>query len=402
MPLCYAALGDMYPPAERAKWIGLIHIPSGIFALFGPTLGGWFVDNLTWRHLYWMGVPILVACIVLVPIGIPRPAKTLSHKFDVKGMLLVAVASSATILGFSYAGDKYAWLSVQIIGLLGVAALFWIWFIRAENEAEEPILDPQVFKNRTFLTVAFASLLSFFGQVGMLMYFPLFLQGVQGLSATLSGQIITPYSVLMAFIGVPTGFLLARTKRYKWMYVLGFAILTVDMFGIILFTVDTPIWFGFLATTIAGLGLGAIPTVNTVVVQNAVPKRLLGVAMGAIFFCILMGVAISPAILGSAMNVTYAKKLAAELPGDLADAATMTSLQGNPRVLLDEGAMASLEESFRQRGPNGEMLFRQTVEAIRVSLESALRSVFWIGAIMMLLSFFIICTVPEISFDNES
>jgi MFS family permease len=404
MPLCLAVIGDMFPLAERSKWIGLLQIPSGIFAFFGPTLGGWFVDNLSWRHLYWMGVPILVLCIILVPKGIPPLAKKVVHKIDVRGMLLLAVASSATIFGFSFAGDKYPWTSVQIIGLLGVALLFWILFIRAENEAEEPILDPQVFKNRIFLTVAISAFLSFFGQVGMMMYFPLFLQGVQGISATISGMIITPYSFLMAFIGVPVGFLLAKSKRYKWMYVVGFAILTVDMFGLIFFTAQTPIFFGVAATIVAGLGLGAIPTVNTVVVQSAVPRKLLGVAMGATFFCLMMGVAISPAILGGAMNATYAKELAAALPEEMRleeNEASMNSI-GNPRVLLDEPAMKSLEETFMKRGAEGQKLFAQTVEAIRTSLEASLRSVFWIGAIMMLLSFILISTIPGVSLEKET
>jgi MFS family permease len=401
MPLSLAVIGDMYPPSERSKWIGMLNIPSGFFALFGPTLGGWFVDNLTWRYLYWMGTPILILCLALVPIGVPPLAKKLAHKIDVRGVLLLAVASSITIMGFSFAGDKYPWASVQIIGLLGVSLLFWVLFIRYENHVDEPILDPQVFKNRIFLTVSVSGLFSFFGQIAMLMYFPLFLQGIQGISATRSGQIITPYSVLMAFIGVPVGFLLARTKRYKWMYILGFSILTIDMFGAILFTSNTPVVFGFIATTLAGLGLGAIPTVNTVVVQNAVPKKLLGVAMGATFFCLMMGVAISPAILGSALNATYEKKLAATLPGDVADDATMTSLQGNPRILLSEPAMKSLEETYKNRGAEGGALFRQTVQAIRISLESGLRSVFWIGAIMMLFSFLLICTIPEISLEDN-
>jgi hypothetical protein len=185
------------------------------------------------------------------------------------------------------------------------------------------------------------------------------------------------------------------------MYILGFSILTIDMFSVIFFTADTPVVFGFAATTLAGLGLGAIPTVNTVVVQNAVPKKLLGVAMGATFFCLMMGVAISPAILGSALNATYEEKLAETLPREIADEATMTSLQGNPRVLLSEPAMKTLEETFKNRGAEGEGLFRQTVQAIRLSLESGLRSVFWIGALMMLLSFVLISTIPEISLEDN-
>jgi hypothetical protein len=140
------------------------------------------------------------------------------------------------------------------------------------------------------------------------------------------------------------------------------------------------------------------------VIQNAIPRRLLGVAMGGIFFVISMGVAISPALLGSAMNASYAKALAAQLPAELtraADAATMTTL-GDPKVLLSQPAMTALEESFRNRGGDGPALFEKTVEAIRISMESGLRSAFWIGAITMLLAFLIICTVPQVSWETEA
>jgi MFS family permease len=253
------------------------------------------------------------------------------------------------------------------------------------------------------MTVALATLFSFFGQMALMMYLPMFLQGVQGISATASGQIITPLSVLMAFIGVPVGFLLARSKSYKWMYIMGFAILTADMFAVIFFTAETGVFWSVAVCTLAGLGLGAIPTVNTMVIQNAVPKRLLGVAMGGIFFAISMGVAISPALLGSAMNATYARTLAAHLPAELnqaADEATMTTL-GDPKVLLSQLAMEALERTFRSRGSGGEELFGQTVRAIRTAMEAGLRSVFWVGAITMLLAFIIICTVPQVTWDTE-
>jgi MFS family permease len=403
MMLCYAVLGDLFPPVQRSRWIGLLNIPAGFFALFGPTMGGWFVDNLSWRHLYWIAAPLIIACLVIVPIGIPPPATKVSRRIDYCGCILMMIASSATILGFSFAGTTYPWTSTQVVGLFGVALVFWVLFLRAESRVDEPILDLQLLRNRSFVTVAVATFLSFFAQMVITVYFPLFLQGVQGIRATKSGQIITPYSVLFAFIGVPVGFLLARTKRYKWMYILGFGILTADMFGVILFDADTPVAWSVIACTLAGLGLGAVPTVNTMVVQNAVPKRLLGVAMGAIFFVISMGMAISPAVLGAAMNATYNSRLASELPAELKDVAaagTMTAL-GNPRVLLSPQAMEKLAEDFGRQGAEGKILLDRTVEAIRTSMEAGLRSIFWIAALTMLLSFLLIITVPEISLDEE-
>ena len=401
MPLLYSVLGDMFAPVARSKWVGLLHIPQGFLALFGPTLGGWFVDNLSWRHLYWMGVPFLVIGLLLVPIGVPATVRRVARKIDVRGSILVAVASSATILGLSFAGTTYPWASPQVIGLLGVALVFWVLFFWAEEHADEPIMDPQVFRNRTFLTVAVSGMLSFIGLMAMMMYYPIFLQGVQGISVMRSGQILTPLTVLMAFMGVPTGFILAKTKRYKWMYISGYGLLTAVIFGIVFFDSETPVFVAVLAATLAGLGLGTIPTINTLVVQWAVPKRLLGASMGAIFFSITMGMAIAPAILGPVMNGAYAKKLEATLPSGLhqfADKATITAL-ADPKALLSPTAMKDLKATFAKEGIRGNELFAPTIVAIRTSMEAGLRSVFLLGAVTMLISFLLILTVPEVSMD---
>jgi MFS family permease len=401
IPLLYSVLGDMFEPAPRSKWVGLLRIPQGILALLGPTIGGWFVDNLSWRHLYWLGVPFLVLCLFMVPMGIPSAGKTAGRKIDVRGAMLVAVASSATILGLSFAGTTYPWASAQIISLLGIALLFWVLFFKAEGHAEEPIMDPQVFRNRTFLTVSISGMLSFIGLTAMMMYYPIYLQGVKGISVMRSGQILTPFSVLMAFTGLPAAFILAKTKRYKWMYVSGYGLLTAAILGIVFFDSGTPVFITVLVAALAGLGLGMIPILNTLVVQWAVPKRLLGASMGALFFSITLGTAIAPAILGSAMNTTYAKKLETTLPAGLhqfADKSTISAL-GDPKALLSPTAMKELEAAFAKEGVYGSVLFRQTVEAIRTSLEAGLRMVFLLGALTMLISFLLIITIPEISMD---
>ena len=158
MPLTYAVVGDLFPPEKRGKWIGLLRIPTGVFSLIGPTLGGWFVDNLSWRYLYWIAVPLLVVCLLIVPVGVPSVIRQGRRKIDVLGCGLVAIASSTLIIGFSYAGTKYPWGSPQVIGLLSVSFVFWVLFLRTENYVEEPILDPLILRNRTFLTVALATL----------------------------------------------------------------------------------------------------------------------------------------------------------------------------------------------------------------------------------------------------
>lgn len=397
-PLCFTVIGDMFNPVERSKWSGLLNIPAGICALIGPTLGGWFTDNLSWRWLFWIILPMAAISFFLVVTGIPALTQKAKHKLDFVGGLMMIVASTTMIIGFSWGGVTYPWGSVQVLGILAFSILMWAAFIWYEGKHEEPLLDPQVLSNRVFITAAVAGLLSFFGLLGIMMYYPLFLQGVQGLSATDSGMIITPFGLFMAFMGVPAGILLGRTKKYKWMFIAGYAILTAAMFVMWTFTQNTPIWLGVLVTALAGLGLGAIPTINTLVVQFALPRRLMGIAIGAIFFFVMMGFAIAPAILGSFMNATYASTLQSMLPAALStklDAATMATLMDS-RVLLTPPAMAALESAVGDAA-----LFQQTIGAIRTALEQSLRTVYLIGAITMAISFLMIVTIPEVSLEAE-
>jgi MFS family permease len=400
-PLCFSTLGDMFEPVQRSRWIGLLNIPAGAFAFIGPTLGGWFTDTLSWRYIFYCGVPLLVLAFVMVLFGLSGKTQHAKPKIDARGATLAAVASSTLILAFSMAGTMYPWASMQVIGLLLVSLIFWALFVKAEAGAEEPILDIQVLKNRSFMTISLACLLSSFGMAGLMIYYPLLIQGVQGASATLAGKIMTPGNVLMNFLGVFAGFLVARTKRYKWMFVLGYGLTMVVMFALMFFNASTPISWGFVAITLAGIGMGSIPTLNTLVAQYAVPRRLLGVATGALFFVVMLGQAIAPAILGSAMNIRYNSTLSASLPAEvsrLADQATVTSL-GDPSVLLSKPAMASLGKTLRSESPEGAMVLERTVSAISGSMEAGLKIVFLLGAIAMLLTFLTICALPQISIE---
>lgn len=402
-PLTFSVVGDLYPPAERSKWSGLLQIPAGIAAVVVPTFVGILTDKLSWRYFFWISVLLVLICGVFVLIGIPSLSKRTAHRIDFSGTCLLAVASSAMILAFSWAGNMYPWTSTTILCLLGASAVSWIIFFWIEGKADEPMLDPQVLTNRTFLIAAIAALTSYFALLGVVMYFPLFLQGIQGTTATLSGQIVTPFSALMAFVGVPTGILLSRTKRYKSLYIMGYAILTVATFAMVAFTARTPAWLEILVISFAGLGLGAIPTMNTLVAQFALPKRLLGVAVGAMFFFVFMGGAIAPAILGSAMNAVYAGTLQKSLPSELnrvADKATLESL-ADSKILLSQPAMDALEKAFQEFGDRGPALFETTVQAIRNSLEAGLKMVFLIGAVTVLFSFLLIFAIPEVPIDVE-
>ena len=339
-PLCFAVVGDLFASSQRAKWTGLLNIPAGFAALLGPVLGGVVAESVFgWRGLFWGTIPLNLIAGGLVAFALPDTSQKVKPKMDVLGTFVMVVATTTLILGFSWLGTPTKFGAGVLQFLFSLVA--WVVFIQIEKRAEAPILDPQVLFNRTFATAAVAGLLSFFGLVAITAYSPIFVQEVMAVSPTISGSMLTPFSTLVTFIGVPVGFLLAKTKKYRGMLIFGYAVVTLAMFAMWRFTATTPIWVYVLVTGIAGIGLGMLPTINVVVAQFAVPKNLLGVAVGAIFFFQMIGIAVSPAILGFAQS----------------------------------------------SAPD---------------LESGLKLVFLVSAIAMAIALLLILTIPEISLDAEA
>lgn len=402
MPLVYAVIGDMFTGGDRNRLVGLLNIPFGIPALLGPTMSGWFVENVSWRLVFWWIVPLIILCLLCIygmPSLISHSAQSVQGgrsgaKIDVLGATLVTIAASALIFGLSIAGTKYPWLSVEVLGLLATAVVFGILFLRAEAKAAAPILDLELLKSRHFVTAAIAGSLSLFGLIAIALYLPLLMQGIQGANATESGRLITPFGFLMAFVGIPTGFILARRKGFKWIYIVSYSMLTLVAFGMMLLSRGTPLIWSGLAAALGGIGLGAIPTLNAVVIQSALPRRLLGVAMSAFFFSVSMGQAVAPALLGSAMTVRYLTTLQAELPESIArNDRTMAELK-DPSALVSGEAMDQLRKTLSASGNDAQMVDR-TVKVIGDALESGLRVVFVIAGLTMLASLILICTIPS-------
>jgi MFS family permease len=299
LPLCFAVVGDLFPSSQRAKWTGLLNIPTGLAALLGPVLGGVFAESIFgWRGLFWGTIPLILAAGGLVAFALPENAQKVKPKIDVLGTMVMVAATTTLILGFSWLGtpNQFGAGALQLL----ISLMAWIAFIQIEKRAEAPILDLRVLFNRTFVTAAVTGLLSYFGIVAITSYSPIFVQEVMAVSPTFSGSMLTPFSTLFTFLGIPVGFLLAKTKKYRWMYNFGYALVTLALLAMWRFNASTPIWVYVLVTSIAGIGLGALPIINAVVAQFAVPRQLLGVAVGAIFFFQMVGIAVSPAILGFA------------------------------------------------------------------------------------------------------
>src|SRR5215471_2698788 len=196
MPIAIAIVGDLFTPRERGKWQGVTGGVWGISAIIGPTLGGWITQNTSWRWVFYVNLPIGIAALLVLIFLMPvLRGKAKEVSIDYAGAALLVLGTVPLLLGFTWAGSQYDWLSPQIIGLFAGAFValtaFVIYEARLERRGGQPILEPGLFKNSVFTVSTVVTMIFGMGLFGSIFFIPLFVQGVIGASATNSGLILT-------------------------------------------------------------------------------------------------------------------------------------------------------------------------------------------------------------------
>jgi EmrB/QacA subfamily drug resistance transporter len=400
MPIALAIIGDIFPPSERGKWSGLFVAVFGLASIIGPTLGGWITDNWGWRWVFYVNMPIGILAILTAGFVLPKAVRRVRHMIDYPGAITLVAWTVPLLLAFSWAGIQYAWNSWQIIGLFSIAAVMLLLFVFLELRAAEPIITPRLFKNSIFLVSVIATFLVSAALFGAILYLPLFVQGVLGQSATNSGIVLTPLMFGFMFSSIVGGQLLSRTGRYKLLALFGFAVGAIGMFLLSRMTVTTTEGEVVRNMIITGLGIGVMMSLFTIVVQNAFPYRQLGEVTAGITFFRSIGSTMGVAVMGTIMINSFQSALQSNMPQALTRLAaarhlSLSQLQ-NPQLLLAPDVVAKIQHSFAAFGAQGMVLFNQLIEAIRVSLSTAITNVFFLGFLVMLLGLFASLFLREI------
>jgi EmrB/QacA subfamily drug resistance transporter len=221
-PVSMATIADLYPPAKRGKVQGLFAAVFGVSSIIGPTAGGYLVDNVSWRWIFYVNLPTgLLALVVLflamrdtAPHG-PRPT------IDYLGAAVLTAAITTTLLIIIWGGSTYEWLSAPIIGMGVGAVALWVLAWVVESRAESPILPVAFFKVQVFTVSMISRLFIGGGMFGAILFIPLYVQVVIGSSATDSGLVLTPMMLGIVFASGISGFALSRFKRYKYLTFVG-------------------------------------------------------------------------------------------------------------------------------------------------------------------------------------
>jgi len=305
--LVMAIVGDLVPPRQRARYQAILGIVPAIALLAGPVLGGLIVDSLSWPFIFMINVPIGIAAFVIIAKKLHLPVRKSKHRVDIAGGILAVIFTTSFLLLTVFGGHDYRWGSWQIIslGILGITSLGL--YILVESKVAEPITPLRLFRNSVFSissTLFFLSTAILF--VGML-FVPLMLQTVFGLSAFLAGACIVPLLFGLIAATMMTGNSIAKTGRYKKFPVIGSFLCGGALLALSLIPDHSPVWLIILALTILGAGVGFFIQVTVLAGQNAVSTKDLGVATGALNFFKNLGGAAGSAVFGAVLNSAMQK-----------------------------------------------------------------------------------------------
>ena len=370
----FTSVADIFPdPARRAKFQGLFF---GVFALssvVGPTLGGWITDNLDWRWVFYINIPLGIISLFALPIVLRQSATRRIVKIDYPGAATITASVVALLLALSWVGEGYDWSAERVVYGFIVSAVLLAVFIPIELRSVEPIIPLSLFKSRTFTSAALLMFLVGVGMFGIILYTPLFVQGVLGESATNSGTVLTPLVFAMTAVGIIGGQIIARVKLVKPFTIFGTAMMTFGVY--LLTTLDTGSTTGTVAIylTVTGLGLGLIMPTATLAVQTIVGRELLGVATAATQFIRSLGSTVGTAVVGSLITSGYARDLEANAPEQAPD--RLVSSLENPQALVSDEARDALSQAVSQF-PGGPALLEDVIDTARTALSDAIHSGF--------------------------
>ena len=366
-----AIIGDVVSPRERGRYQGLIGGVFGLASVMGPVLGGFLVDNFSWRWIFYINLPIGAAALIVtaVVLQLPRPQRT--ARIDYLGMALLGGWVVCVLLLTSWVGTTYAWSSPVITGL-GVAApvLAAAWLVSARYAAD-PVIPLRPFRDRTFSIACAISLILGAVMLGAVSYLPTFLQVVTGVDATTSGLLLMPLIAGLLVMSVSSGRLIAKTGHYKVYPVVGTALVGVGLSLLSTMGAETTHLVLSLYLVVLGFGIGLIMQVMVLIVQNTAARSDLGAATASVSFCRQIGGSVGVALIGAA----FIHRLTGELAIHAASGAgalsgqQVSSITPQGLALLSAPVRQAIVESFSDALPP---IFAYLVPATAVAFLLAL------------------------------
>jgi EmrB/QacA subfamily drug resistance transporter len=320
-PIALATIGDLFTPAERGKYQGLFGAVFGIAFIIGPLVGGFLTENIAWNWIFYVNIPVGLVSLYFIWRLLPtvKTARA-TRNFDFLGGAIFTVAISMLLIGLTEKGQTdpathqlYNWTDPLVGGLILASFVGIALFLWAEIRAKEPIVPLQLFRTRTYAASMVATFFAAFAFFGAIIFLPRWFQIVQGYSPTNSGLAALPLMVGLIFSSIASGLIVARTGRYKWLTVGAIVLMGISTALMTQLRADTPVPIVWLWMFIAGIGVGPTFAVFTLIVQNAVPFNMLGVATSNLTFFRQIGGTVALAIVGTLFASSFQSEIGPQM-----------------------------------------------------------------------------------------
>jgi EmrB/QacA subfamily drug resistance transporter len=370
MVVTVAAIGDVIAPRDRGRYQGYFGAVFGVATVVGPLLGGFFVDSLSWRWIFYINLPIGVVALGVIATAYRARAERIDHRIDYVGAALLAGGLAAVVLFTSLGGTTYPWGSPQLLALLVLGLVLLGGFLAVEARATEPILPLEIFRNRVFSISSAIGFIIGLALFGAITFLPLYLQEAKGHSPTVSGLLLTPLVIGVLIASITSGNLISRFGRYRPFPIAGTTLMAVGLILLSRLQVDTSAWTAAAYMVVLGLGLGCVMQTLILAAQNAVDYQYLGVATSGSILFRQVGGSIGVSLLGAVFAHQIVRNLAGSLPPGT----------GAPTA-VDPAAVRQLPASIR--------------ELYATALAASLRPVFLIAAVLVVGAFALSWVLPE-------
>ncbi len=312
-PVALAVIGDLFTPADRARYQGLFGAVFGIAFIVGPLVGGFLTEQVSWHWIFYVNVPIGLISLYFIWRLLPT-VKTpkATRNFDIIGGTIFTAAVSFLLVGLTNK-QTGEWTDPTVGGFIAIALVGLVLFIFAEARAKEPIVPLHLFRNRTYSTSMVATFFASFAFFGAIIFLPRWFQFVHGFTPTWSGLAALPLMVGLIGSSIAAGFYVARTGRYKWLTVGAIVLMGIATLLMTQLRADTPLPIVWSWMFLAGIGVGPTFAVFTIIVQNAVPFHFLGVATSNLTFFRQIGGSVALAIVGTIFGTSFRQELVPQL-----------------------------------------------------------------------------------------
>ncbi|MEE9286229.1 MAG: MDR family MFS transporter [Dehalococcoidia bacterium] len=392
--ISFAIISDIFPPAERGKWQGLFGAVFAMASIIGPLVGGTLTDQLSWRWVFYVNLPIGFAALAILWPSMPAIKPQGSRPYiDYLGVVALLGAIVPLLLALSLAGREFDWDSSLIVGLFGLSAVMLAAFVFIEARAKDPLLPLWLFKSSIFTLSMISVFVTGIGMFGGVIFIPLFVQSVIGTSATTSGLVLTPMMLCVVVGSTLSGQIISRTGRYRVLAVIGPAFMTVGLFLLSQMDASASRTLVIRNMTFVGFGLGLTFPVFLIAVQNAFSHQVLGVVTSSVQFFRFLGGTMGVAVLGSLLNNRLTESIARNIPAEVTariPSETLSRLT-SPEALVDPSSRLALQGEFARLEASD--LFQPFREGVQTAMADSITFIFGIAfaivAVAIVVGFFL-------------